>query len=522
MENEFVGHDALTENGAVSNSTSGSHLVDQFGKASTQRGRSYEEVAKDQEAIWNEDKELSIRFIFYLRMVTRKVKIRSNSVTEKVQNGQGVRDESFKRLLWLAYNHPKEFYKNVWLLPVVGSWKDLFTLLLYDFMHEKKIDRHKIYDILNKGLTDDTQCDLIKKYMPRIVSVKKRKTERELMLNGIACSFARYNGWNIVKYNKLKVSGTAHDFQKKICAREYEKLEWGKIPGRALSILVSSNFIKNHSLGESYEKWLMAQPVAKFTGYPFELGARLRRGGDIPYVRHTIDKQFESLIQTSKQGGAIQGNVWCALDTSGSMSWSGNISYGGNLISALAICKSLGIFFSTLNQGAFHKNVIMFDDESYVKQLNGTFCEMWEQIPDNAWGGTDFISVVNTICDIREKHPEIPLKDYPSTLLVVSDMQFNGNSSGLTNQEHALALLSAHFPKEFVDDFKFIWWNVTSRAEDVPTKKNDNNTFFIGGFDGSVITMLLGGEEKKAKTPVNSEELMRSALSQEVLNLVQV
>ena len=37
------------------------------------------------------------------------------------------------------------------------------------------------------------------------------------------------------------------------------------------------------------------------------------------------------------------------------------------------VCMSLGIYFSTLNEGAFHKNVIMFDSTSRVKQLSGSF-----------------------------------------------------------------------------------------------------------------------------------------------------
>ena len=55
---------------------------------------------------------MSVRFPFYLRMVTRKVKVHNNFVTDNVQNGQGVRDESFKRLLWFAKNQSNIFYQK--------------------------------------------------------------------------------------------------------------------------------------------------------------------------------------------------------------------------------------------------------------------------------------------------------------------------------------------------------------------------------------------------------------------------
>ena len=65
-------------------------------------------------------------------MITRKVKINDGFITEKVQNGQGARDESFKRLLWIAENHKEEFYNNIWVLPIIGSWKDLWQIMYYD------------------------------------------------------------------------------------------------------------------------------------------------------------------------------------------------------------------------------------------------------------------------------------------------------------------------------------------------------------------------------------------------------
>ena len=48
---------------------------------------------KDSDGFMKAQTEAAIRFPFYLRMVTRKVKINADNETEKVQNGQGARDE---------------------------------------------------------------------------------------------------------------------------------------------------------------------------------------------------------------------------------------------------------------------------------------------------------------------------------------------------------------------------------------------------------------------------------------------
>jgi hypothetical protein len=192
-----------------------------------------------------------------------------------------------------------------------------------------------------------------------------------------------------------------------------------------------------------------------------------------------------------------------------------------------------------MNEGAFHKNVIMFDNTSRVKQLSGSFSEMWDQIPYDAMGSTNFQSVVDEIVRIRKSHPSIPLSDYPKTLLVVSDMQFNPSNTWLwgrtvtrqeelSNIEAAKAKLRQAFPKEFVDEFKFIWWNVTSRrTEDMPSTLDDQSSYFFSGFDGAVISFLLGGDAEIVddktgqKRMPTAEELVQIALSQEVISLVR-
>ena len=135
---------AYTENGALSYATTNSVCVDQFGKAGSYRGRDLEIVFKDQEALWNADKDFAVKFPFYLRMITRKTKMADGTVTETPQRGQGARDESFKRLLWFAHNEPEIFYNNLWLLPIVGSWKDLWVLMTMD----DSIDQGKVFAVI--------------------------------------------------------------------------------------------------------------------------------------------------------------------------------------------------------------------------------------------------------------------------------------------------------------------------------------------------------------------------------------
>ena len=528
----------MTENGAKAYYTTGSKVVDQFGLAGNYRNRSYDEVYEDQAALWEEDKDAAIRLPFYLRLITRSTRIgEGDKKTEKVQNGQGQRDEFYKRLLWFAEFQPDVLYKNLWLVPVIGSWKDLWMLLYYDRMKDRTLDVTKVFDVFKAGLESETHRDLVKKFMPRIKSSSKKKTDWARITGLYAKQLAKYLGLSYEKYTKLKASGCAHDFQKLICAREYDKINWNLIPGRALLALTSGEFLENHKLVENYIKWLDTKPCAKFTGYPYELIAKYRQSKRTIQVKHTIDKQFNQLVQVARENGRINENVLVCLDTSGSMC---SLVDGLSGISCSDIANSLALFFAELNEGYFHNKVMMFDNTSYAHDLGDrTFTNKLDTLPRVPCGGTNFQSVANELVKIRTEHPEIPLSDYCTTLLVVSDMQFNEtnfwnrNRGEATNFEATVAKLKEAFPSEFVDSMKFIWWNCASRRETFEGDAFTSGCTFLSGFDGSIISILLGendaeekvvvdektGEEVKVKvTSLTAEELAYKALNQEILN----
>ena len=539
----------LSENGAKVYTTTNSAIVDQFGKAGNFRGRPIAEVFDDQAKIWAENPEAAMRFPFYLRMITRKVKVNADNETDKVQSGQGARDESFKRLLWIAQEQPEAFYNNIWALPLVGSWKDLWTLMFYDIKENIKcLNQKAIFEVIAQGLLCDTHVDLIKKYMPRIKSYSKCKTEWTTVTNELAKAFAAQMGITYKEYNKMKSSGKAHDFQKLICSRNYKDLNWNHIPGRALNLLVSSKFLSNHGLKDNYTKWIMEQPVAKFTGYVFELAKRLReargsrsyyysRSTNIPIeLKHTLDAQFKGLVDKARADGKITENVWCCLDTSGSMN---QPVKGLKDIYCSDVATSLALFFADLNTGPFHNKVIMFDNVSTPYDMKGeSFCDRIMSLPSVGCGGTNFQSAVDEIIKIRKAHPEIPLEQYPTTILVVSDMQFNPSNRGYyggsirkqeTNYEYSVNSLKKVFPSDFVDNMKFIWWDCVSRYgnTDYEGTIDDGGCYFFSGFDGSIINILMNEDavmdEKtgEVRRPT-AEELVMKALSQEILNYIKL
>lgn len=526
MKNSFLQattrYNTTTENGAMSHSSTGSLFLDQFSKAGTYRGREQSAVNTDMALLWDENPELAMKMVFYLRMITRKNK--GVFATEKVQKGQGARDEAFKRLLWVAKNHPKTFEKNLALIPEVGSWKDLIQL--WEMDTQGVVDIQLIFDLIQMMVESNNTLHVgnIKKYIPTLRSKGKLNTPHKKKMREFVDLFMKRFDMSEKQYRKFKSSGESHQFQRVICAKEFNKLNFNRIAGKALLKLISKgkdgrNFFERHGLLDAYTKFIKSQPVAKFNGYPFELMGKVSHNMNLA-MELTLNKQFDNLIQTAKvDGGGIKGNVWCALDTSGSM-----ISRVANT-TAYDICVSLGIYFSALNEGEFKDNVIMFDDNSRQMKLAGSFCDKVKQIQraNVAWGSTNFQSVIDEIVRIRKKFPNIPVEDYPETLLVVSDMQFNSVGSHQTNYERAMSKLR----EVGLPEIRIVWWWVTGRGTDFPSTIDDRGTIMIGGFDGAILTLLLGGDEiidektgeKRKPTPT---EAMLIALNQELLQNVKV
>lgn len=524
MNNQFLvsifKNNTRTENGALSNSSSGSIGLDYFAKCGTYRGRSLEDVFADISSIWNEDPKQALQIIFYNRMITRKSK--GFTASQNVQAGQGNRDEFRKALVWVARYHPEVLNKNLWIVPLIGCWKDLWHMDLIE-----DLDQDKVYDLIAKGIECDYNRDLVAKYLPRVRSKSNIYNERHVRLNAFAYGLMKHLSWSPVQYRKFKSNGKAHDFQKKMSKGLFHEIDFNSIPGKALYQMVNNKGMDNkttferHGIDVAYLDWIQKQPVAKFTGYVYELMKAVSPNMS-QVQKHTVDKQFDGLIQKAQSLGTISENVWCALDTSGSMTAQVADT------TAYDICLSLGVYFSALNQGAFKDQVIMFDNVSKVKALSGTFSDKIMQLRSStiAWGSTNFQSVIDEIVRIRRQHPEVPIEDFPTTLLVVSDMQFNPvNGNTQTNYNRAIRKLAAvGLPK-----MRIVWWWVTGRKSDFPSTLDDDNVIMIGGFDGSILSLLLNEEVKTTSVNINNNgvqkgpyEAMQKALNQELLELIQV
>ena len=526
-------------NGALKLTSTGDPFVDQFGLISQYRQlRPYSSISKDMQELWNIDPMYTLKLLFYIRLITRKVKFSNGTETSKVQKGAGLRHEAFMRMLWLAVNHSDVFYKNLPLFITIGSWKDIIQLMSYDLQYHgwdnRVLDFNKMSDFILAGLENPNTCNLVKKFLPTIKAKSKCRT-LESQADTIIGKFLTHklfdggefspklHSKNYHLYRKLKSSGTAHEWQQMISRSQFN-IDFSKVHGRALALLVSGNYLKNHNLEKDYENWIKKQPVAKFTGFVYELFKGLNLNSPL-YKKYTIDKQFENLIQTAKEGSSTESSFIVARDTSGSM----DSKVVGLDITSNEVAKSIALYFSYLLKGKFANSYIEFDRKTELKYWEGNSpSDKYLKNTSYAYGNTNFLSIATLFIEIY-KHT--PIEKFPSGLICVSDGEFDGygkDKCKTTFQLFKERLLKAGFPKDYVDNFKIVLWDIPNTFygnEEIRPKfesyADTPNFFYMGGFDPAGITFLLGGEVNKS-IPKTPRELFETAMNQEIMDYIQM
>lgn len=534
-----VSHETTSGNGALKYSTSGNDFVDDFASiAKYKEPRSFEEVSKTMQLLYSIDKVKAVKMAIFIRLITRKSQVMKDKgveTLEEVQRGQGLKNEGIMRMLWLALNHSNVFKVNLPLFIAAGSWKDVITMMNLDLQFhgwkDKKLDWTFFGKVIKAGLLNPGTSQLVRKYLPTIrTDAKCRTLESQadtLIGRWLAKQFFPEDEKFVAykKYRQLKSKGTAHKWQQLISKQMYNELNFDSIAGRALAQLVGSKFLKNHGLEAKYSEWIKAKPVAKFTGFVFELFKPLGNGYSLRHIEDykeaTINAQFAQLVKTGKEGINTNSGLLVVRDTSRSMT----SQAVGCPMSSYDVAKSMALYFSEFLTGPFANSFAEFANTCTLQQWKGhTPVDKYLNDRCEAYGGTNFQSVIDLF--IRLKNQGVPEKDFPTGILCVSDGEFNrcGTNTSTNFQTAIRKLRNAGFSKEYVDNFKIILWDIPNSYYGKSETKFEDfadapNFFYLSGYDPSSVAFIMEGKECKV-TPRNAAELMETALDQELLNRV--
>ena len=462
-----------TENGAVTNATTGSDCLDLFATVGALRGSDYDQIADRFKKAYIENPDLAMKLFFYAR---------------DIRGGLGERKVFRDILRWLSFNHSESVYKNMNYIAEFGRFDDMLTLM--DTPCERQMISHlKVqFEEDMKQLQKDGNVSLLGKWLPSVNASNERTV-------CYAKKIARAFG---MKEKEYRQALTALRAKIAIVENSLRKMEYtfdySCLPSKAL-FKYRKAFCRNDL--ERYEEFLDYVAEGKevlnaSTISPYELVA--------PYLdpynwsrnrrfmkemseqeKKVLNATWNSLPEFGKKGNAL-----AVIDTSGSM-----YSCQGALPAAVAL--SLGLYFAEHNTGHFKNHFITFSGHPQMVELKGkTFVEKLEYVTSMTEVANTNLEAVFDLVLFAAARNRVKQRDLPETLYIISDMEFDAcvedaSATIFENAKRKFAVYGYKLPK-------VVFWNVASRNKQQPVTMNEQGVALVSGVTPRIFSMVTGGE----------------------------
>ena len=89
----------------------------------------------------------------------------------------------------------------------------------------------------------------------------------------------------------------------------------------------------------------------------------------------------------------------------------------------------------------------------------------------------------------------------PTKILILSDMEFDQATSGYWQEENpdwnptAIEMIRKGYEQAGYKMPAIIFWNINSRGDNIPVKKDELNTALVSGFSPSILQAILAAKE---------------------------
>ena len=471
LENQ-MNNVTVTENNAKSYVSTSNASLDLFGKIAACRKTPSMAVDLFRKA-YSEDMETALRILFWAR---------------DIRGGQGERNVFRTILADLAKKNASVVEKVVPLVPFYGRWDDLMVLEDTSVWNTvlNLIKEQLTYD-LNQSV--DSNVSLLAKWLPSI-NASSQNSKR------LGRKIAAHMGWKESFYRKAlsilrkKIAIVERD----MCAKQWENIDYEKVPSRAQKMYRKA-FGRNDAI--RYNSFLTAveKGEAKInagTLYPFDIVSNYMNkfsgwifGKPSITIDRTLEAQWKAL-PNYMEGKTFNGLV--VADTSGSM-------FGD----PIAVAISLAMYIAERNESPVWKNkFITFSSQPTLQNIVGNnVAEKVSNLIRAHWEyNTDLMAVFKMILNTAITN-DVPADQMPSTLIIVSDMQFDQacSSNKRTNFEQIQKL----YRKAGYEMPQLVFWNVRASAG-TPVTSHDSGTALVSGYSASNMGAILSGKDL---TPVS-------------------
>lgn len=370
-------------------------------------------------------------------------------------------------------------------IPEVGRYDDL--LFLYGL--PDPVWTITLY-VLAEALENESTSGLAAKWMPR---------------KGRAAAILRKAfGASPKEWRKLLVQRT-NVVENKMCANQFDKIDFEKVP--ALASARYSNAFKRH-VPDSYvqfeEKLDSGEADAKADVlFPYDVLNTLRNGSE-----SLAESQWKNLPDYVKG----EKNILPVVDTSGSM-----LCPASGSIRAIDVSVSLGMYLAEKNNGAWQNKFISFSRTPQMHELKGnSFSERVKNMKRTDWGfNTNIEKTFDRILETAQK-VNMPEKEMPSVVLIISDMQFDN----AVDDVPAFEMIRNRYRDAGYEMPHLVFWNVAQRdaarpsTRSLPALADEEGVFMVGGLTPAVTKIVLSADEEQLKK-LTPEYIMYQTIDQD-------
>lgn len=455
-----------TENGAVTNESTGNFCLDLFATIGAIRREDEKEIESRFIRAYIEDKDIATKILFFAR---------------DVRGGLGERRVFRVILKWLANNQEETVKKNITYIAEYGRYDDLLALI--DTPCEKEMLEviKTQFDADIKAMEENKEVSLLAKWLPSV-----NTSNKESVLS--AKKIAKYFAMNDATYRKTLSSLRAYIkiIENNLREKDYS-FDYEKQPSKAM-FKYRKAFIRNDN--ERYSEFInkVEKGEAKLnasTLAPYELIEPFMQD----YSMREFTKQEKATINATWNSLPDYGsdeNAIAVIDTSGSMYCTGKPV-------AASVALSLGIYFAERNKGYFKNHFIEFSARPQLIEIKGkTFADKVSFIASfNEIANTNIEAVFNLILKTAVKN-KLPQSQLPSKLYLISDMEFDEavDNTELSNFENA----KQKFEKMGYKLPDIVFWNVASRNQNQAVTKNEKGVVLVSGCTPRLFSMVASGE----------------------------
>ena len=449
----------FTENGAVTYRSTGSECLNLFATIGALRTAGDSVIQNRFLRAYAENPDLAMKILFYAR---------------DIRGGLGERAVFRTLIKWLAVNEKPSLVRNLPYIAEYGRWDDILVLLNTPARQEAEAVLFQQFLADMEALQNDGEVSLLGKWLPS-VNASNKETVR------MAKQLARAFGMNDAAYRKALSALRAQIRILENNLREMDySFDYAKQPSKAM-FKYRRAFMRNDK--QRYQLFMTRVKKGQavlHTGtlMPYEIVTSAYTASE--HEREALDVTWQALEDFTNNENAL-----VVADGSGSM-----YCYGSPKPAAVA--QSLAIYFAERNRGAFHNHFITFSMTPQLVEIKGRdivekvrYCRSFNEVAN-----TDLQAVFKLILSTAVKY-RLPQKDLPSTLYIVTDMEFDSCARGasLTNFEKAKALYRKHGYKLP----RVVFWNVQSRNSQQPVKQNEQGVALVSGCTARILSQVMSG-----------------------------